>query len=395
MLRKMFYVLFILIIVSGLFFCQNNSTADAPVPVIHVTDLYTPAGDPDDHWDLACEFALAYQEKIDLKGIVIDCDPDNVLNGKRLDCGDPDVRAVAQMNYITGLSVPAVIGTRGKIQSTNLKDELASRKDLGAVNFILKTLEESPQPVVIHVTGTARDVALAGHADPQLFTEKCKAIYYNAGLSRNDGKSGEYNTGLDKIGYAALFNVPCPIYWMPCFSAGSGWHKFPDRREELYGDRYNDIIDYETFWKFTHEEILSDLSENTQKFFAYMYENYKDYNKNEPVTENFLRYLYADKNEDIIQEVNPSVRHMWCTAGFLHAAGLCVDKNGTIQPLDDAKDNKWYRFEPAKITSDDNGATTWSIDADAKDRFIFRHLGWDQYNESMKKGAKELLLKLP
>ena len=33
---------------------------EAPVPVIHVTDLHRPHVDPDDHWDLACVFALAY-----------------------------------------------------------------------------------------------------------------------------------------------------------------------------------------------------------------------------------------------------------------------------------------------------------------------------------------------
>lgn len=34
-----------------------------PVPLIHQTDLFRPHFDPDDHWDLACVFALAAREK--------------------------------------------------------------------------------------------------------------------------------------------------------------------------------------------------------------------------------------------------------------------------------------------------------------------------------------------
>ena len=38
-------------------------------PMLHVTDLFRPHMDPDDHWDLACVYALAYRGDIDLKGI--------------------------------------------------------------------------------------------------------------------------------------------------------------------------------------------------------------------------------------------------------------------------------------------------------------------------------------
>lgn len=45
------------------------------VPVIHQTDCFHHHADPDDHWDLASQFALAYTEDIDLKGILIDYPP--------------------------------------------------------------------------------------------------------------------------------------------------------------------------------------------------------------------------------------------------------------------------------------------------------------------------------
>ncbi len=73
------------------------------VPMLHVTDLFRPHNDPDDHWDLACVYSLAAQGKVDLRGILIDY-PDTER------ASDPDVLAVAQMNYLTGKAVPVMIG---------------------------------------------------------------------------------------------------------------------------------------------------------------------------------------------------------------------------------------------------------------------------------------------
>ena len=38
-----------------------------PVPTLHVTDLFRPHNDPDDHWDLATQYALACQGRVDLR----------------------------------------------------------------------------------------------------------------------------------------------------------------------------------------------------------------------------------------------------------------------------------------------------------------------------------------
>jgi len=71
-------------------------------PVFHQTDIFHPHADPDDHWDLACNYALAKRGDISLLGVMIDYPPW---------VGDPAIAAVAQMNFITGLNVPAVVGT--------------------------------------------------------------------------------------------------------------------------------------------------------------------------------------------------------------------------------------------------------------------------------------------
>ncbi|NCB08996.1 MAG: hypothetical protein EOM73_12635, partial [Bacteroidia bacterium] len=53
-------------------------------PVIHATDLYHFHCDPDDHWDLATIYALAWLGDFDLLGILIDYPTKPEL-------GDPDV----------------------------------------------------------------------------------------------------------------------------------------------------------------------------------------------------------------------------------------------------------------------------------------------------------------
>lgn len=67
--------------------------------MLHQTDLFHPHGDPDDHWDLACVYALAFRGDTRLKGVLIDFPPGRLP-------GDPDVMAVGQLNLITGMAVP-------------------------------------------------------------------------------------------------------------------------------------------------------------------------------------------------------------------------------------------------------------------------------------------------
>ena len=73
--------------------------------MLHVTDLYRPHEDPDDHWDLSCVYALAYSRAVDLRGVVIDHSLE--LHDRT---HDPDVISVAQLNYLTSLNVPVGIG---------------------------------------------------------------------------------------------------------------------------------------------------------------------------------------------------------------------------------------------------------------------------------------------
>ena len=93
------------------------------IPVLHATDLFRPHMDPDDHWDLACIYALAYRGDIDLKGILIDHPP---LNRKDR---NPDTMAVAQMNLICGIYAPVAVGSGLPLKSRKDTQPNASYTD--------------------------------------------------------------------------------------------------------------------------------------------------------------------------------------------------------------------------------------------------------------------------
>jgi len=334
----------------------------APVPLVHCTDLFHPHNDPDDHWDLACVYALAHAGWADLKAVVLDYPPRG---------GGPDTMAVGQMNAITGLAACAVTGAPPGTDATDAAEA-------PGIRAMLEALRTSPRPVVITVVGHCRDLVLAARAAPDLFREKCRAVYLNAGSGTPDhekAKRLEYNVGLDPASYAAVFDLPCPVYWMPCFEVvpgqGAGW----------------EVMAYGTFWRFRQDAILPHLSPRMQQFFLYMLSRSTD--------PKWLRFLEAAPDADLVARVGRQHRNMWCTAGFLHLAGRTVTRDGRIVPLAGAGKEAVCTFEPVAVSCDAGGVTTWRPDADARDRFLFHVLDTGRYTEAMTRAMKTLLTTLP
>ena len=84
----------------------------------------------------------------------------------------------------------------------------------------------------------------------------------------------EYNVELDPASYAAIFAVPCPVYWLPCFERlGPGGTFSP------LAARHG------TFYQFRMGEVFSRLTPPMQRFFLSMLDQ-------EPAT-NWLRSLRA------------------------------------------------------------------------------------------------------
>lgn len=351
-----------------------------PVPMIHVTDLFRPHNDPDDHWDLACVYALACQGKADLLGILIDYPQPGRGN-------DPDVLAVAQLNYLSGKAVPVLVGSPRWYDDPRSGGP-ASESDLRGVRAMLDLLRRSPRPVVINVLGSCRDVALAGKLEPELFARKCRAIYLNAGSGTPDAAKArrlEWNVHLDPVGYSAIFDLPCPVYWMPCFEEVPA-PGAPFRSAE-----------YGTFWRFRQGDVLPHLSPGVQNYFAYMFLHGGTLARGgqaPALRPNWLQVLVAEPDPDVISRINAMDRNMWCTGGFLHAVGLTVTRDGRIVPFESAS-GAVFTFDPVDVSCSRDGVTRWTSHPAQSDRFLFHVRDVDRYPAAMTSALRSLLDGLP
>jgi len=347
----------------------------APRPLVHVTDLFRPHDDPDDHWDLATAYALTSRGDLDLLGILTD-NPAN-LRSVYKDACSPDVAAVAQLNYLTDRAVPVATGTiwPGRLGEKVREDNLP--KDLRGVTMLLDILRRSPRPVAITVVGSCQDVAIAGKKEPRLFSEKCAGIYLNAGCGSPNpelqklGDEVEWNVHLNRGAYATVFELPCPVYWLPCFNTFAN--------TAITGE-------YGANWSFQQKEVLSHLSTRAQVYFAYVL------NKESGI--NWLSYLLDSQNKSVVEKYYEEIRGMYSTASFVHAAGKTVTREGEMVSLDEAGDRAVYEFIPIEVRCDENGITAWQKAKGPTDRHLFHIRDMDKYPRAMANALRSTLLEL-
>jgi hypothetical protein len=321
---------------------KKDNQGQSPVPFIHATDLFHPHADPDDHYDLATVFSLVVQGLYDVRAIVIDFPP----AGRT---GDPDVMGVAQLNYLTGLSVPVWIGNRNVMKSRNDTQPDANMEDHQAVNRIVEALKQSKEPVVINIVGSATDVAVASKKEPGVFKEKCKAIYLNAGSAFvNEKKELEYNVKLDPVSYSAIFDVPCPLYWLPC------WHVTEDGARGEHG----------SYYKFLQGDVFPKISKRLLNYLLFMLSR--------DTSSRWLRALESEPDQELLKKFSALERAMWCTAGFFHAAGLYVDTQGNMKTNSDGMKDPLFVFEPVEVLCDDRGYTAWQKTSKPTNRYILK-----------------------
>jgi hypothetical protein len=223
--------------------------------------------------------------------------------------------------------------------------------------------------------------------DPGLFAEKCAAIYLNAGSGTPDPEEArrlEWNVHLDPRAYAAMFQLPCPIYWMPCFHAVSA----------APGELFK-VGQYGTFYRFRQGDILPELSDPVQNFFAYMFLHGGAIASPGGAVErqpNWLRYLLGEKDAQLHAQVQAMVRSMWCTGGFLHSVGETVLCDGRIVPLADA-DAPVFSFDPVQVTCAPDGVTSWQAGPGSPPRYLFHVRDPQRYMAAMTAALKSLLLR--
>jgi len=351
------------------------------IALIHATDLFRPHADPDDHFDLASVFALAAQGRFELLAVMIDHPPEGMA-------ADPDVLAVAQLNKITGLAVPVLTGTPKRLDTAEASRP-ESQAGIAGVKALLKIMRESALPVVISIVGSSRDVALAGRLEPKMFAAKCAGVYLNAGSGTPDPALAaqlEYNVNLDPASYAAIFDLPCPVFWLPCFEVAPG-HDRPFASGE-----------FGTFYRFLQKDILPRLSPRLQNYFAFMFkqgDSDRDHQSEaDALRPSWLRTLEGPREEALLERLGEHFRNMWCTAGFFHMARLSVAGNGLLREGEDASTQPVYTFDPVRVRCGDDGITRWSPDPGSRDRHIFHIRDHDRYPAAMTAALRELLSSL-
>lgn len=327
--------------------------------VLHQTDLFHYHQDPDDHWDLACQFALAYLGEIELKGVIIDYPENNPF-------GDPALLSVGQLNRITGHCVP--VGTGLSANQTKKPDQI---KNNGAIRLVLDTLKNSPVPVSVQIVGSCRDIAAAAYEAPELFRDKCSGVYLNAG-SAFESAHLEFNVALDPASYRAMFGLPCPVYWSPCFEQLG-----VNKGEGIYG----------TVYRFQQSAIYNELSPSVQRYF--------DYAIGREDNRKWLRYLDRPADEKVTAYVQNEVRHMWCTGPIFHSAGKIVTTQGEITDCLNLSAQPIFEYVPIEITCSEEGGIHWKETEEPNNRYIFKITDKSKYRDAMVRAMKTLLCKLP
>lgn len=302
-----------------------QATSMQRVPVIYSTDLFHPHDDPDDHFDLATLFAIP---EFDIRAVLLD------LGERQKE--RPGRVPLEQLFTLSGKRSPYATGLSAKLQSPSDSGRDQPAEDQAAIELLIKTLRESPEPVTVITAGSLRDVCAAFNREPELLRKKIARLYINIG---NADGGEEWNVNLGQHAYVGVMRSGLPVYWCPCLPFG--------------GER-------STYWKFNHPDVLDTAPEGLKNFFTYALQR---------VPTDLIDPQAALKMD--LRPWRPLVwamqRNMWCTASFLHAAGYTVAKmpDGRYVPVPpgtnaselSAEPADVFDFVPAHVEINDQGQT--------------------------------------
>lgn len=321
------------------------------VPVIYSTDLWSPHGDPDDHFDLATLFSL---QNLDIKAVILD----NTMasNVKRTGIEkEPNYAVVKKVAALFNRdTVPAAAGLKDSLVSVSDQGLNAPKSEQKAIDLIISKLNSSGDSSVVFITtGSLRDVAAAYNREPNLFNSKVKEFYVSLGDSYGTTGTKDTNVKKDIQAWKLIMNSGMKINWMPTN---------PSKRR-------GGISRYVSYWHFVQSEVMLAIPEKARNFFL---------SEGIPIH---------------IESWQP-VRSMWSTPGIIKAASLNCYKIGDdlewmtayeANQIPEAKRVEPYEFVPISFSIDETGEITWE-EANSGERSsvnIFRMKDYFLYNESM------------
>ena len=267
------------------------------IPLLHITDLYHPPQDPDDHLDLAAIVALAEYQ---LRGVVLDATERFLLAAPRGEniARDPGYVPVAQLCYLTGRSVPVGVGPIHPLQCIDDTANDRPQREQSGIQLILDVLENSKEPITISVVGSVRTLMAAFNRNPALLRAKTRAVLLNAG-STASVVAQEWNVDLDPAAYFGLWRSDLPIYWYPCTTERGS---------------YDVDHPHGTYWAAAQSELFNDLPAPLRAWLCYGYAG----NQRGDIIK-AMSDLETDRES--WRKVLEDRRNLWFTASLMMAAG--------------------------------------------------------------------------
>lgn len=343
------------------------------IPLVHITDLYHPPQDPDDHIDLATVAALP---EFDLCGVVLD------VTQKFLDpapvgwdvARDPGYVPVMQLGHLIGKAIPVAAGPVSPLKdpSDDLRDRSASEQ--AGVRLLLDILEDSPGPILLSITGSARVATASFNRAPDLLRKKIGAVLLNAGSTA--GAKREWNVGLDPSAYIGLWQSGLPIHWYPCATAKSAFDPADERG---------------TFWKTSHTTLFGSLTPSMRAWFAYALTAGK--------RSDVIRHLSEEVDREAWGKVLQENRSMWATASLVMAAGRILARTDAgwrfVHANEAAGAEVWpWRLDPITATIDDQAIVEWSPAGSEARSSLFGRQSGTGYGTAMGEALGALLARI-
>ncbi|MCC5835192.1 MAG: hypothetical protein JJU20_10695 [Opitutales bacterium] len=340
------------------------------IPLIHITDLYHPPQDPDDHFDLATIYGLP---ELDLKAVLLDATLAFLTGHPGKDHPrDPGFVPITQLNAITGRAVPAAVGPQSPLKS--IDDDASDRppSEQAAIHLLLDVLRQSRSSVKISVVGSLRILSAAFNREPDLVRKKTSAVLLNAGASIQ--RDDEWNVMLDQYAWKCLFQSGLPVHWYPCTGPNGpfGWSAT------------------NTFWHAPHKQLLPEL---TQKLRAWFHYAYTGNSRGDCIR--VLNELGAGTSWNTMLH---EIRSFWSTASLVMAANRVLAKTEQgwrFVPKSEAMnctERHDWQIEPVEIIQLPGGMVDWKPAKDPKETsFHLFKRSKDPHHDAMAEALVALL----
>lgn len=337
-------------------------------PLIHITDLYHPPQDPDDHIDLATVMALP---EFELKAVILDVTRRFLDGSPGKDMPrDPGFLPVVQLGYLTGRAIPVAVGPPDPLTSHH--DDVRNRpaREQAGIELLMEVLRSSPEPVLISVVGSARVLAAAFNRAPSLLKEKTRAVILNAGAT---SLHKEWNVQLDPAAYRAVWRSGLPIDWYPCASDKGG---------------FDTQHPHSTCWQTDQRKLFDNLPEPLAGWFCHAFSG--------SMRGDIIRALKEQGHGAVWEHILSAKRTMWATASLILGAGrkLIHTSNGwRFSPSAGPPGGESIPMEliPIEATVTDENEVEWGKTEEASKYRIFQREPGGEYATAMAEALNALL----